>query len=98
VKPSARIRVCGERAGGSEGAVLKGIGLILLGFAMFALSRPYVEVAAGGDVPPPPHRRAPLKHKVIQFTRRGGAVARVGIGQIIGLAGMVAGIVIVVQS
>jgi hypothetical protein len=76
--------------------VLKGVGLILLGFALFALSRPYMEVAIGSEVPPPPHRRAPLKHKALQYTRRSGAVVRLGVGQLIGLAGMIAGIAIVV--
>src|SRR5436190_18168775 len=44
-------------------AVAKGIGLILIGLALFLLSRPYMEIAAGEDVPPPPPRWAPLKHK-----------------------------------
>jgi hypothetical protein len=78
--------------------VLKGIGLILLGFAIFAMSRPYVEMAAGGETPPPPPRWAPLRHKVLQHTRRGGAVLRVGVGQIIGAAGIVAGALIVVAQ
>ena len=76
----------------------KGIGLILIGFAIFALSKPYMDVAVGDDVPPAPHPHAPWRRKVFQFTRRGGAVVRVGIGQLIGLAGMVAGLVIVVQA
>jgi hypothetical protein len=78
--------------------VLKGVGLILIGFAMFALSRPYVEMAAGADVPPPPPRWAPLRHKALQHTRRSGAVVRVGLGQIIGVAGMLAGVAIVVAQ
>jgi hypothetical protein len=78
--------------------VLKGIGLILIGFAIFALSRPYMEMAAGGDVPPPPPRWAGLRRKTLQYTRRSGAVIRVGIGQIIGAAGMVVGAAIVIAQ
>ena len=78
--------------------MLKGIGLILLGFAIFTLSRPYLEMATGDDVPPPPPRWAPLRHKALQYTRRSGAVVRVGIGQIIGAVGMVAGTVIVIAQ
>ena len=78
----------------------KGIGLILIGFALFMLSRPYMEIAAGEDGPPPPAppRWAPFKHKAFHVTRRGKAVARVAVGQLIGLAGMVAGVVVVLNS
>ena len=73
-----------------------GIGLILIGFAIFAMSRPYVEMAAGGDVPAPAPRWASFRRKAIRFTRRSGAVMRVGIGQIIGGIAIIAGVAIVV--
>jgi hypothetical protein len=76
--------------------VSTGIGLILIGFAIFAMSRPYVEMAAGGDVPAPAPRWASMRRKAIRFTRRSGAVMRVGIGQIIGAIAIIAGVVIVV--
>jgi hypothetical protein len=78
--------------------VAKGIGLILIGFALFVLSRPYMEIAAGEEVPPPPPRWAPLKHKAFHIGRRGRAAIRVGVGQLIGLAGMVAGLLVVLGS
>jgi hypothetical protein len=80
--------------------VAKGIGLILIGFALFVLSRPYMEIAAGEDQPPPPPppRWAPLKHKAFHVSRRGKAAVRVGVGQLIGLAGMVAGVVVVLNA
>jgi hypothetical protein len=78
--------------------VLEGIGLILIGFAIFALSRPYMEVAGGGGSPPAPPRWASLGHKVRQHTRRSGAVLRVGLGQVIGAAGMIAGLVVILES
>jgi hypothetical protein len=77
--------------------VVKGIGLILIGFALFALSRPYMEMAAGGDVPPPPPKRWPLRHRVIRLGKRGGSHLRLGFGQLLGLAGIAAGIVIVLH-
>ncbi|HKR99405.1 MAG TPA: hypothetical protein VJU79_07810 [Candidatus Dormibacteraeota bacterium] len=76
----------------------KGIGLILIGFALFMLSRPYMEIAAGEDAPPPPPRWAPFKHKAFHITRRGKAAIRVAIGQLIGLAGMVTGVIVVLNS
>jgi hypothetical protein len=78
--------------------VAKGIGLILIGFALFVLSRPYMEIAAGEEVPPAPPRWAPLKHKAFHIGRRGRAAIRVGVGQLIGLAGMVAGLLVVLGS
>jgi hypothetical protein len=80
--------------------VAKGIGLILIGFALFALSRPYMEIAAGEDAPPPPPppRWAPFKHKAFHVTRRGKAVMRVAVGQLIGLAGMITGVVVMLNS
>ena len=78
--------------------MLKGVGLILLGFAIFALSRPYMEMASGGDVPPPPPRWAPFRYKALHYTRRSGAVVRIGIGQIIGAAGMLVGAAIVIAQ
>jgi hypothetical protein len=77
--------------------VVKGIGLILIGFALFALSRPYMEMAAGGDVPPPPPKRWPLRHRVIRLGKRGGSQLRLGFGQLLGLAAIAAGIVIVLH-
>jgi hypothetical protein len=76
--------------------VAKGIGLILIGFAIFAMSRPYVEMASGGDMPAPAPRWASLRRKAIHFTRRSGAVMRVGIGQIIGAVAIIAGVAIIV--
>jgi len=76
--------------------VATGIGLILIGFAIFAISRPYVEMAAGGEVPAPAPHWASFRRKAVRFTRRSGAVLRVGIGQIIGGIAIVAGVVIVV--
>ena len=34
-----------------------GIGLILIGLAFFALSRPYMEIISDDDVPPPAPKR-----------------------------------------
>jgi hypothetical protein len=79
--------------------VANGIGLLLIGFALVVLSRPYMEIAAGeDDVPPPPPRWAPLRHKAFHVSRRGKAAIRVGIGQLIGLAGIVVGVVLVANS
>jgi hypothetical protein len=77
--------------------VAKGIGLILIGFALFALSRPYMEMAAGGDMPPPPPKRWPLRHRVIRLGKRGGSQLRLGFGQLIGLAAIAVGLVIVLH-
>jgi hypothetical protein len=79
-------------------AVAKGIGLLLIGFALFVLSRPYMEIAAGEDVPTAPPRWAPLRRKAFHIGRRGRAAVRVGLGQLIGLAGMVAGVVVILNS
>ena len=76
---------------------MSGIGLILIGFALVALSRPYMEMAADGDVPPPPPKRWPLKRKALQIGRRTGAHLRLGFGQILGLAAIVAGIIVMLH-
>jgi hypothetical protein len=77
--------------------VAKGIGLILIGIALFALSRPYMEIATGGDVPPPAPKRWPLMRRAIHLGRRGGAHLRLGIGQLIGLTGIALGLIIVLR-
>jgi hypothetical protein len=76
----------------------KGIGLILIGFALFALSRPYMEIAAGGDVPPPAPKRWPFLRRAAHIGKRGGAHLRLGIGQIMGLAAIAIGIVLVLRA
>ena len=76
----------------------KGIGLILIGFALFVLSRPYMEMAAGGEEVPPPPRRAPLRRWAFHIGRRGRAAMRVGFGQLVGLAGIIAGVLVVLHS
>jgi hypothetical protein len=78
--------------------VANGIGLILIGFALFMLSRPYMEIAAGEELPPRPPRWAPLRRKAFHIGRRGKAAVRVGMGQLVGLAGIVAGVLVVLQS
>jgi hypothetical protein len=76
----------------------KGIGLILIGFALFALSRPYMEIAAGGDVPPPAPKRWPLRHRVVRLGKRGGSQLRLGFGQILGLAAIGLGVVLMLRA
>jgi hypothetical protein len=76
---------------------MTGIGLILIGFALFALSRPYMEMATGGDVPPPAPRRWPLKRKAIHVGRRSGAHLRLAFGQLLGVAAIAAGIVLMLR-
>jgi len=76
---------------------MKGLGLILIGFALFALSRPYMEMAAGGDVPPPPPGRWPLRRKALRIGRRSGAHLRLAFGQVLGLAAIVAGIIVMLH-
>jgi hypothetical protein len=73
------------------------IGLILIGFALFALSRPYMEMAAGGDVPPPPPSRWPLRRKAVWLGKRSGAHLRLGFGQVLVLAAIAAGIVLMLR-
>jgi hypothetical protein len=74
-----------------------GIGLILIGFALFALSRPYMEIAAGGDVPPPAPKRWPWLRRAAHIGKRGGAHLRVGFGQLLGLAAIAFGIVLLLR-
>jgi hypothetical protein len=76
----------------------KGIGLILIGLAFFALSRPYMEIMVEGDVPPPAPKRWPLMRRAVHFGKRSGAHLRLGVGQLIGLAGMIAGLIVVLHS
>ena len=76
----------------------KGIGLILIGFALFALSRPYMEMAAGGDVPPPAPKRWPLKDRVVRLGKRGGSHLRLGFGQVLGLAAIAFGVVLLLRA
>jgi len=76
----------------------KGIGLILIGFALFALTRPYMEIAAGDDMPTPAPRRSPLLRRAAHIGKRGGAHLRLGIGQLLGLAAITFGIVLVVRA
>jgi hypothetical protein len=76
----------------------KGIGLILIGLAFFALSRPYMEIITDGDVPPPAPKRWPLMRRAVQFGKRSGAHLRLGVGQLIGLIGIVAGLIIVLHA
>jgi hypothetical protein len=76
---------------------MKGVGLILIGFALVALSRPYMEMAAGGDVPPPPPGRWPLKRKAVRLGKRGGAHLRLAFGQLLGVAAIAAGIVLMLR-
>jgi hypothetical protein len=77
--------------------VANGIGLILIGLAFVALSRPYMEIAAGGEVPPPAPKRWPLMRRAVHLGRRGGAHLRLGIGQLIGLTGIVMGLILVLR-
>jgi hypothetical protein len=77
--------------------VAKGIGLILIGLAFVALSRPYMEIMAEGDVPPPAPKRWPVMRRAVHLGRRGGAHLRLGIGQLIGLIGIVAGVIVVLR-
>ena len=72
----------------------KGIGLILIGLAFLALSRPYMEIMAEGDVPPPASKHWPLMRRAVHLGRRGGAHLRLGIGQLIGLTGIVVGVIL----
>jgi hypothetical protein len=74
----------------------KGIGLILVAF--FALSRPYMEILTEGDVPPPAPKRWPLMRRAVHLGKRGGAHLRLGVGQLIGLIGIVAGLIIVLHA
>ena len=77
----------------------KGIGLILIGFALVVLTRPYMEITAGGDErPPAPPRWAPLKHKAFHISRRGKTAVRLGMGQLIGLVAIVGGVVVMLNS
>jgi hypothetical protein len=76
---------------------MSGIGLILIGFALFVLSRPYMEMATGSDVPPPPPQRWPLKRKALRLGKRGGAHLRLAFGQLLGLAAIAAGIVLMLR-
>jgi hypothetical protein len=76
----------------------KGIGLILIGFALFALSRPYMEIAAGGDVPPPPPKRWPFLRRAAHIGKRGGAHLRLGFGQILGLAAIGFGVALLLRG
>ena len=75
----------------------KGIGLILIGFALVVLTRPYMEMAAGGDVPPPAPKRWPLRDRVIRLGKRGGSHLRLGFGQMIGLAAIAFGVVLLLR-
>lgn len=74
-----------------------GIGLILIGFALFALSRPYMEMAAGGDVPPPAPKRWPFLRRAAHLGRRGGAHLRLGFGQLLGLVAIAFGVVLLLR-
>jgi hypothetical protein len=76
----------------------KGIGLILIGLAFFALSRPYMEIITEGDVPPPAPKRWPRMRRAVHLGKRGGAHLRLGVGQLIGLIGIVAGLIIVLHA
>jgi hypothetical protein len=76
----------------------KGIGLILIGLAFFALSRPYMEIITEGEVPPPAPKRWPLMRRAVHLGKRGGAHLRLGVGQLIGLIGIVAGLIIVLHA
>ncbi|HEY2603452.1 MAG TPA: hypothetical protein VGI67_17980 [Thermoleophilaceae bacterium] len=76
-----------------------GIGLILIGFAFVALSRPYMEMAAGGsgEIPPPAPKRWPLMRRALHLGKRGGAHLRLGVGQLIGLGAIVLGVVLLLR-
>jgi hypothetical protein len=76
----------------------QGIGLILIGVAFFALSRPYMEIITDGDVPPPAPKRWPLMRRAVHLGKRGGAHLRLGVGQLIGLIGIVAGLILVLHA
>jgi hypothetical protein len=76
----------------------KGIGLILIGVAFFALSRPYMEIMTEGDVPPPAPKRWPLMRRAVHLGKRGSAHLRLGLGQLIGLAAIVAGLLLVLHA
>jgi hypothetical protein len=76
----------------------EGVGLILIGFALFALSRPYMEMAVGGEVPPPAPKRWPLRHRAVRLGKRGGSHLRLGVGQLLGLAAIAFGIVLVLRA
>lgn len=76
----------------------KGIGLILIGFALFALSRPYMEMAVGGEVPPPAPKRWPLRHRVVRLGKRSGSHLKLGLGQILGLAAIGLGVALVLRA
>jgi hypothetical protein len=76
----------------------KGIGLILIGVAFFALSRPYMEIMTEGDVPPPAPKRWPFMRRAVHLGKRGGAHLRLGMGQLIGLAAIVAGLILVLHA
>jgi len=75
-----------------------GIGLILIGLAFFALSRPYMEIISDDDVPPPAPKRWPLMRRAVHFGKRGGAHLRLGVGQLIGMTGMVVGLILVLHA
>jgi hypothetical protein len=77
--------------------VAQGIGLILIGLAFFALSRPYMQIMAEGDVPPPAPKRWPVMRRAVHLGRRGGAHLRLGMGQLIGLTGIVVGLILVLR-
>ena len=76
----------------------QGIGLILVGLAFVALSRPYMEIMTDGDVPPPAPKGWPKMRRAVHFGKRSGAHLRLGVGQLIGLAGMVAGLILVLHA
>ncbi|HEY7632016.1 MAG TPA: hypothetical protein VH817_15010 [Thermoleophilaceae bacterium] len=74
-----------------------GIGLILIGFALFALSRPYMEMTAGSDPPTPVPKREPWLRRVAHVGKRSGAHLRLGFGQLLGLAAIAFGIVLLLR-
>jgi hypothetical protein len=79
-----------------------GIGLILVGFAVLVLVQPYREVVSEGEGERPrivARSRLPLRFKrMVPPHTRGGAAVSALLGQLCGLAGMVAGVVLVIQA
>jgi hypothetical protein len=70
---------------------------MLIGLALFALSRPYMEIMVDSEAPPPAPKRWPTMRRAVNLGRRGGAHLRLGIGQLIGLTGMVVGLILVLH-
>jgi hypothetical protein len=56
-----------------------------------------MEMATGSDVPPTPPQRWPLKRKALRLGRRGGAHLRLAFGQLLGIAAIAAGIVLMLH-